>query len=232
MTEHHMLCAMDTQPQYLGNDSNESDARTAPDMTGEDRRGQDMSGHVTVDMAMLVFLGEGLPRNKRSIRRYCERGDIECTKVDTENGQRYMLDEQSLMRFIEQQKQIYTTAGSERTEADSAEHDRPSPAVSAPVQAPTPAPDDTVTFLKEQLKQKDAQIEKKDEQIKAMLERDRETNVLIKELQGVVQSAFHLLGSGRGEERDSAGHGRTYRNDEPRSIPVYSDNRDPNRDSH
>lgn len=224
---------MDTQPQYIENGSDEHGTLPAPDMTGQDRCGQDMSGHVPVDVAMLIFLREGLPRNKRSIRRYCERGDVECTKVDTENGQRYMLNEQSLLNFIVQQKQIYATGGHEGTGTASAGHDRARPTVSLSSQASAPMPpaDDTVTFLKEQLKRKDEQIEKKDEQITAMLERDRETNVLIKELQGVVQSAFHLLGSGR--ERDSAGHGRRAWDGETRSIPVYSEeDHNPNREIH
>ena len=40
-----------------------------------------------------------------------------------------------------------------------------------------------VDFLKEQVRVKDEQIKVKDEQIVSMLERDRETNILIKGLQ-------------------------------------------------
>lgn len=57
-------------------------------------------------------------------------------------------------------------------------------------------------FLKEQLRVKDEQIKVKDEQIAAMLERDRETNILIRGLQDRIGEAFGLLVSGRGNSKD------------------------------
>ena len=54
-------------------------------------------------------------------------------------------------------------------------------------------------FLKEQIRVKDEQIKVKDEQIAAMLERDRETNILIRGLQDRIGDAFGLLVSGKRE---------------------------------
>jgi hypothetical protein len=54
-------------------------------------------------------------------------------------------------------------------------------------------------FLREQIKVKDNQIAVKDEQIAAMLERDRETNILIRGLQEGL-----LLGPSRGGPQESA----------------------------
>lgn len=57
-------------------------------------------------------------------------------------------------------------------------------------------------FLKEQLRVKDDQIKVKDEQIAAMLERDRETNILIRGLQDRIGEAFGLLVSGNRNAKD------------------------------
>ena len=48
-------------------------------------------------------------------------------------------------------------------------------------------------FLKDQLRVKDEKLKVKDEQIAAMLERDRETNILIRELQGALTSTVQAL---------------------------------------
>lgn len=62
---------------------------------------------------------------------------------------------------------------------------------------PTPADNGIVDFLKEELRVKNEQIKVKDEQIAAMLERDRETNILIRGLQDRIGDAFGLLVSGK-----------------------------------
>ncbi len=60
-----------------------------------------------------------------------------------------------------------------------------------------PADTGMIEFLKEQVRVKDDQIRVKDEQIAAMLERDRETNILIRGLQDRIGEAFGLLVSGK-----------------------------------
>lgn len=58
-----------------------------------------------------------------------------------------------------------------------------------------------IDFMKEQLKVKDEQIRVKDEQIAGMLERDRETNILIRGLQDNLGEVFGLLMSGKPQTR-------------------------------
>lgn len=80
-----------------------------------------------------------------------------------------------------------------------------------------------VDFLKEQLKVKDEQIRVKDQQIAAMLERDRETNILIRGLQDRIGDAFGLLVSGtRRDDNRSSGNADANddRNPDYRTIPV------------
>ena len=60
---------------------------------------------------------------------------------------------------------------------------------------------DMLDFLKGQITVKDDQIKVKDSQIAAMLERDRETNFLIRELQTQLSSTVQLI-AGASERRD------------------------------
>ncbi len=70
----------------------------------------------------------GLPRNKRSIRRYCERGDLECKKTENVLHQpQYFIDAASVVAYIEQQRTLMTpsmdASGAVLTEPDNAGHD-------------------------------------------------------------------------------------------------------------
>jgi hypothetical protein len=61
-----------------------------------------------------------------------------------------------------------------------------------------------VDFLKKQLERAERQLDVKDKQIDALLERDRETNVLIQGLQTSLTGVVNALPSGRREERHDA----------------------------
>ena len=53
----------------------------------------------------------GLPRNKRTIRRYCERGDLECRKTENALHQpQYFIDPKSVEVYIAQQKSLMTAS--------------------------------------------------------------------------------------------------------------------------
>ena len=83
---------------------------------------------ITVQQASLLFTEAGLPRNKRSIRRYCERGDLECKKTENALHQpQYFIDAESVVAYIEQQRTLMTSSadasGAVLTEPDTAGHD-------------------------------------------------------------------------------------------------------------
>lgn len=124
-----------------------------------------------------MFAEAGVPRNPRSIRRYCERGDLECFTFDTEHGSKYMIDAESAEKYIKQLQQMRDvtrpdTAGAVRHVPVASGHDQPPQSLPSNESA-------MVEFLK-------AQVAKKDEHIDALLERDRETNYLIQGLQQMV----------------------------------------------
>jgi hypothetical protein len=79
------------------------DAITAqPDVTDQSLESA-LINWITVQDASLLFTEAGLPRNKRSIRRYCERGDLECKKTENALHQpQYFIDAASVVAYIEQ----------------------------------------------------------------------------------------------------------------------------------
>ena len=156
----------------------------------------DMSGQtVTVKDASLLFDEAGVPRNQRSIRRYCKRGDLECAKVDTEHGSRYLIERESLEKYIIQLQQAR-----DQKRPDMSGSGRSSPALTGLDRTSnSEAPSDSIVeFLKRQ-------IDEKDKQINALLERDRETNILI---QGLQQMVLALQAPNR--EQDTSRHVREH----------------------
>lgn len=82
---------------------------------------------ITVQQASLLFSEAGLPRNKRSIRRYCERADLECKKTENALHQpQYFIEAASVVAYIEQQRTLMSssmdTSGAVLTEPDDAGH--------------------------------------------------------------------------------------------------------------
>ena len=61
---------------------------------------------MTVDDASARFADAGLPRSVRSIQRYCQRGHLSCTTVDTEISEMYLIDPESVERRIQELQQI------------------------------------------------------------------------------------------------------------------------------
>lgn len=61
---------------------------------------------MTVDDASARFAEAGLPRSVRSIQRYCQRGHLTCTTVDTEISEMYLIDPESVERRIQELQQI------------------------------------------------------------------------------------------------------------------------------
>lgn len=66
--------------------------------------------------------------------------------------------------------------------------------------------DEIVVLLKTELDRAHKQIDMKDQQISALLERDRETNILIQGLQSTLSNVANALPSGRRAESESAIH--------------------------
>ena len=66
---------------------------------------------ISVSEVARLLSEAGLPRNKRTIRRYCERGDLECRKTENALHQpQYFIDPKSVEVYIAQQKSLMTAS--------------------------------------------------------------------------------------------------------------------------
>jgi hypothetical protein len=160
---------------------------------------------LSVEEAADRYAAAGHPRTIRAIQKYCKRGDLECQKVETTFGDRYLITPASVDRHIamiiersqtniREQTRLYAAGRSpELTENASDEH-----FPSGREQARPDAPDDRyVNLLESENEFLRGQVVTKDAQIKELTERSRETNILIGGLQKMLTP---LLGIRQGRE--------------------------------
>jgi hypothetical protein len=97
-----------------------------------DQSQQDMPRHpdqaaqfsLSVDAAAALFVQAHVARSPRTISRYCENGYLECTKIDTETYQKYLISPASVERRI-QELQSIAVASHVSTQPVMARHDAP-----------------------------------------------------------------------------------------------------------
>jgi hypothetical protein len=164
----------------------------------------------------------GHPRTLRTLQRYCVSGHLDAQKVATTLGDKYLVTPQSVARHIAQIAELAaldTVAASRDLSRQTATNVAHQQGHQMHVEPPATPPDeprqaatdpgnvshyvarlereveqlhDDRDFLRDQIKTKDVQIA-------ALLERDRETNILVGSLQKMLAP---LLGSPRSESRD------------------------------
>ncbi len=176
-----------------------------------------------------LFDEAGLPRNIRTLQRYCAAGRLECIKEETATGLAYFVDPVSVERAIKQLAQLHGLTNEVRRGATSeemahhvaqaaeplampdaprpsaADHDNVVEIISGRQIASEPDTSGLVAVLEREnellREQKDFyrnQVEVKDTQIAALLERDKETYYLVRGLQTMLAP---LLGRGGSADR-------------------------------
>jgi hypothetical protein len=155
---------------------------------------------LSVEEAADRYAAAGHPRTIRAIQKYCGRGDLESHKVETTYGERYLITPASIDRHI--------AMIIERSQASGRVQPRPDAPVRSSVtderpladgptngrEQPRPAATDDryMQALERENEFLRGQVAVKDQTIGALLERDRETNVLVGRLQ---QMLAPLLGT-------------------------------------
>lgn len=160
---------------------------------------------LSVDDAAERYAHAGHPRTIRAIQRYCAKGDIDCRRMETAFGVKYMITSASIAKhiaYIEEVRPIATgrdqsrqvaTGGAQTTENKSEDTGgTTSPDQSRPVATSIPEDSRYVSLLERENDFLRGQITVKDTQISELTERSRETNVLIGGLQRLLAP---LLGS-------------------------------------
>jgi hypothetical protein len=156
--------------------------QSGPALSGQDRPEPDKQFTLTVEEASERYAQLGHPRNPRSVRRFCQHGKILCAETQTDNFTKaYLIDPLSVDRHVQEIKETHN-----RTRPDMSGLVRPSP-VSDRIEEPTKsvfADNSRYVELLEKVNASQAEeIKIKNGQIAALLERDRETNFLIRGLQ-------------------------------------------------
>jgi hypothetical protein len=159
---------------------------------------------LTIDQALERYARAGLPRTPRSIQRYCAKGHLDCRRIETTFGEKYLISPASIDKHIAYIEEVRPVAISRDTPRQVATDVAPREGHSEPrhiLQTTTDlsrqvAPQYIVRLESENefLRQ---QIGVKDEQIKDLTERARETNHLIAGLQRMLTPLL-----GRSEHTD------------------------------
>ena len=145
---------------------------------------------LTIDEALERYARAGLPRTPRSVQRYCAKGHLDCRRIETAFGEKYLISPASVDKhigYIEEVRPVATSRDMPRPVATSTalEESREHPRQQAPTSPDLSRP--VATAYVERLEGENeflkVQIGVKDKTIEALLERDRETNHLIAGLQ-------------------------------------------------
>ena len=154
---------------------------------------------LSIDEAAALYERAGLPRTLRSIQRYCAKGHLDSHRVETAYGEKFLITPASVMRhiaYIEEVRQA--TAGRDeprpaatgRIDDPSASQEQRQPSTSRDEPRPVATDVQYVAQLEKRLEEKDGEIvflrsevAVKNDQIKDLTERARETNHLIAGLQ-------------------------------------------------
>jgi hypothetical protein len=157
---------------------------------------------LTIDEALERYARAGLPRTPRSIQRYCAKGHLDCRRVETSFGEKYLISPASVdkhIAYIEEVRPVATSPGMPRQVATdvAAEKQREELRQEGPTGTDLSRPVATqyVARLEGENEFLRQQIGVKDDQIKDLTERARETNHLIAGLQKMLTPLL-----GRSEE--------------------------------
>jgi hypothetical protein len=182
-----------------------SQRENADDLSRQDATSLDSEYTLSIDEALERYAHAGHPRTARSVQRYCASGHLECRRIETPFGEKYLINPTSVAKHIAYIEEVRPAASvrdvSRQVATPLAEHLRdnapttPATTTNDLSRLGATSPDSSakyverlegeVTFLRVEIATKNAQI-------KELTERSRETNVLIGGLQRMLAP---LLGS-------------------------------------
>jgi len=167
---------------------------------------------LTIDEAAARYEHAGHPRTSRSIQRYCAKGHLDCRRIETSFGDKYLITPASVAKHIAYIEEVRpTTTGRDRPRQAATDvaaiksHDQPRQEVPTSLDPSRPVATDTryVECLEGENEFLRSQVTVKDDQIKDLTERARETNHLIAGLQKMLTP---LLGHPAGSHSDAVDH--------------------------
>jgi hypothetical protein len=169
---------------------------------------------LTIEDALALYAAAGIPRTPRSIQRYCAKQHLSSRRIETEFGEKYMITRASVEKHIAYIKEVTPTTSRDlprpvatavaAENADDTQRQEPATTDDQPRPVAT-SPDLSryVARLEGDIDFLRGQMDVKDNQIKEMTERARETNVLIAGLQKMLTP---LLGNPKERRAGSEDH--------------------------
>jgi hypothetical protein len=166
---------------------------------------------LTIDDALALYAEAGIPRTPRSIQRYCAKQHLSSRRIETEFGEKYLITRESVEKHIayinevtsatsrDTSRPVATTVAAEIND-ETQQQEPPTTTDQSRHVATSPDLSRYVARLETDIDFLRGQMDVKDNQIKEMTERARETNVLIAGLQRMLTP---LLGNPK-ERRDDA----------------------------
>jgi hypothetical protein len=167
---------------------------------------------LSIDEVAALYEGAGLPRDRRTLQRYCAKGSLDCHRVEIAYGEKYLVTPASVathIAYIKEVRQVATNHGGPRLVAamhvqenqDSEDTERAATTPDKP--RPVAADDEMMSRYVAHLEGENSYLREqntaKDGQIKDLTERARETNHLIAGLQKMLTP---LLGRGGASSSD------------------------------
>jgi hypothetical protein len=142
---------------------------------------------LSIDEALERYDHAGHPRTPRSVQRYCAKGHLQCRLVETGFGEKYLIAPDSVDKHIAYIEEVTPATGraTSRPVATSRtiEHNENQPPQEPRQDATSPNLSRYAARVEGENEFLRQQISVKDEQIKDLTERARETNHLIAGLQ-------------------------------------------------
>ncbi len=80
---------------------------TINDTSRTDAAERDRARHtLSAEETSVIFAEAGVPRSVRTVQRYCKKGHLACITIDTEIGEKYLIDRNSVERRIKELQQL------------------------------------------------------------------------------------------------------------------------------
>ncbi len=187
---------------------------TDPSRPAATSDGSDYS--LSIDDALARYEAARVPRTPRSIQRYCAKGDLDAHRVETPFGDKFLITPASVDRHIAYINEVRLVATSrdvprhaatdvaaknldeeQRQNGATSADERRQMATAEDVSRPVAADPGVVELLKSENVFLRGQVTVKDEQIKDLTERARETNHLIGGLQRLLAPLLSAPDRGR-----------------------------------
>src|SRR6266496_1705949 len=84
----------------MSDDNLRQEAATTPDLSPQAATSGDSDYSLAIEDALARYEAAGVPRTPRSIQRYCAKGDLDCHRVETQFGVKFLITPASVDRHI------------------------------------------------------------------------------------------------------------------------------------